>query len=375
MTMCPYTGLFAVLAAILVPGVAIAQVPEATALQFVGEKGPNASIAHLDLGDVDPIVRPTLRQTFRLRNASASAIRVTRLQASCGCTSALINGSTVEDKPVEIAPGAEATLQAVHDFYIVHPGQITKYIWIYIDGNAKAAAMVELKLNLRPCVRYYPESLVFGKVSSGEGRTLPVRVEVDRRLLPETLSTSPVPASSDPDITVERFPAPLSSGPPDPKTVTFWYQINLAKRASLGVHFATLSFPPSTGGGPTVDPKGLIIAQVSAGIQAVVEGRIIVKPAICLFGQISAGKEEMRQIQLEGKDDTALSRLTIEPAAPWLSARVIPARADSRHATLEVRVAASAPTGSFQTQIRIRTSDGQRLNLPVSVYIVKAPLK
>src|SRR5690242_12070321 len=49
------------------------------ALQFVGASGPDKSTIHMDLGDVDPVVQPTLTQEFRLRNTSSSSVRITKL--------------------------------------------------------------------------------------------------------------------------------------------------------------------------------------------------------------------------------------------------------------------------------------------------------
>lgn len=336
-------------------------------LQFVGASGPDRSSVQVDLGDVDPIPQPTLTQEFRLRNASSSAVRIGRLQGSCGCTSLLLDGHAVEDKPIEVAAGAEVSLQAIHDLSLVHPGQLTKYLWVYLEGEKKPAATVEIKLKLRPCVRFIPSSLVFGKVPAGASRSLRVTAEIDDRIVKAVGQTNfPPLGSSDPDVTVTQLSTANSSSSTEFCTCT--YRVTLSPKATLGVHYVTLSYPPSTGGGAVPDPKGLILAQVSLGAQAVVEGRISVTPAIALFGEVDSGKEHRLRLDLAGKDAAALRGLSVLAGSPWLSARVLPLVNPGR-AILEVRVAADAPFGSHQAQVILRTADRQRLVVPVTVAI------
>jgi hypothetical protein len=343
-------------------------VPQATRLEFAGASGTNRSVMRVELGSIDPISRPIVEQSFTLTNRSQSAVRIVRIESTCGCTNATLDGSGADAGPLEIAPGRSAELRATHQLFLIRPGQMKKYIWLYAEGRKEPAATVEIALNLRAGVRFEPANLDFGTLQAGRSKELRIEAQIDARLAPLTGRPGPIlPVCSDPDVRiVEVRPGRR------PNALRGWvrraYLLTVSPRASIGAHVAALSFPPDSGTSSTVDPNVLILAQGLATARFVVEGRISATPAVAAFGVVDPGKEHRLRLPLAGKDRTALRGLSVMSGAPWLDATVI-ASSHPRRATLELTLAGSAPYGPQETQVQLTTADGQRLVVPVKALI------
>ena len=49
------------------------------------------------------------------------------------------------------------------DLYLIRPGRTTKYLSVYLENQEEPAATVEVKLNLKPSVKFLPPAIEFGK--------------------------------------------------------------------------------------------------------------------------------------------------------------------------------------------------------------------
>jgi len=356
------------------PLAAAQEARKASPLVFVDSTGPNRSVLQVDLGDIDPVSQPTVKRSFWLRNSSNAPVKIASLDASCGCTGLMLNGQVVDSTGVQLEAGAQAEIQSTTEVFLIHPGQMTKYVWVHLESEKEAAATVEIKLNLRPCVKFFPNLVAFPRSPAGSSRSMKIVAEVDERIA-KAAGAKGLPAlvSSDPDLTVAAD-ANLDENPAggerqQSKTIRKSYTIRLSSKAALGVHFASVSYPPSTGGGETVDPKWMVLAQAQLSVQAVVDGRISITPSFVFAGTLPPGRAHIEKVKLVAKNRAALTGLSVTSGSPWLTAKVVPDKSQPLKATVEVQISASAPKGFSQVQVLFRTSDGQKLVLPVSVNI------
>ena len=57
--------------------------------------------AKMEIGLIDPLSPPFWEHTFTLRNDTGATLQITRLQSSCGCTTAVLgSGKTAQALPI-----------------------------------------------------------------------------------------------------------------------------------------------------------------------------------------------------------------------------------------------------------------------------------
>jgi hypothetical protein len=232
-------------------------------LRFLGGRPSNPSILYSDMGTIDSISLPTLTQSFRIKNDGSTAIRITKIDASCGCTSLLWNGAPLaEGASPELAAGAYADLGATHDLYLLHPGAQTKYLWVYAGDDSNPAATVEIKLNVKAAVRFIPEKLALDPRKPATAPNL--IVEMDPRLMDYARKHGfPKLKSSDPNIAIS---APVVL-PKKANRERSAYRLTVRKGAVPKPTDIRIGYPPTTGSGPEVDPRGIIFVQAWAAVR------------------------------------------------------------------------------------------------------------
>lgn len=127
-------GIPAVLLAILpllVPSLACAQ---ATGPKLVVEGGTAHSFGTITHAD-----RPEHR--FVLRNTSADTVRITSVRASCGCTAAMVAGSTMP-------PGGEATIDVRFTPIRSTNGHVSKSISVYTENDRQKMYLLRIEADV-----------------------------------------------------------------------------------------------------------------------------------------------------------------------------------------------------------------------------------
>jgi hypothetical protein len=349
-----------------------------------------------DFGQVSLLDRTEITQTFLLRNADRAPIVVERVKGSCGCTSAVVHkrgkegavmGATPPTTPpVRLAPGEEVSVRAVLDLTPLPAGSIRKTVSIYVQGLRGPAAVAEIRGTLLPNVTFTPSQANFGRLNWGEGKVLCVTATFDPRL---TAAGPPPPlVSTNPAIRIEPLSGENKSTAPVPASgdtsgvPARTYQLSVEKNASLGPLDGEISFSPLTLAPSATGPTDRVAAALrSARLRVVgeVAGDVSAQPSVVSMGVVEKGRQAEYQIVLTGTTNAALEDLKIASDSTWLSARVdaspagmIPGSTDEaaeRTKVLKLHLAAGAPPGVFQSQLRIFLMNGQHLAIPVSAYV------
>ena len=134
---------------------AASQAPEGQSihLQTVVGDGSTVSSAQgfpetrFDIGTVDVSVSPTVGHTFILRNPSKAAAVIKGLQASCGCTTAYVDGNP--DLPYTIQPGASVQVTVDLDLTDMIAGHFEKSVYVFGENGTDALAYLEIDGRLK----------------------------------------------------------------------------------------------------------------------------------------------------------------------------------------------------------------------------------
>jgi hypothetical protein len=347
--------------------------------------------ATFDFGQASLLDTLQIKHTFTLRNDGSAPLSVERLQASCGCTSAVaLKTDQGSPAPPTVSPGAPLAIlspgEAIDvsvtvDLTHLAPGPQRKFVFIYGAGNTEPLATCEMKGRLLPSVELTPMPVDFGSVTAGEERTVTVTAVFDPRLA--SLSSTPM-VSSNPAVRVALVPPnpPVptmlddSAGPRQPRR-HYTYKVTVERNAPLGALLGVLWFPPVASAGPSgAAGQNLAEALASARITFVGEvvGDIAADPQTLAIGMAAHGVGVTRQILLTGRSADALENLRITSDSKWLSVRPITspgtaATGTRTTKTLDVTIVPEAPAGIFQASLTIILANGQRLIVPVTSYI------
>jgi Protein of unknown function (DUF1573) len=350
-----------------------------------------------DFGQVSLLDKTEITQTFILRNEGRTPITIERVQGSCSCTSTLLQKRGKEGSvtaatppwmtPAVLAPGDEMSVRAVLDLEPLPPGPIRKTVSVFVQGQREPAVVTEIRGRLLSGVKFIPTQANFGRLAYGEGKVLTVTAIFDPRLT----AAGPLPplVSSSSSIRVQLLsenkrstgPVPPSGRASDAPSRT--YRLRVDRNAPLGPLEGEISFSPLTvARSPAARPsKGVAAALRRA--QLVVVGQVVgdlsAEPSLAFMGVVEKGHESACQIVLTGTNTAVLENLKITSDSAWLSARLGAAPAASipgsigdakeRTKTLEVRLAAGAPPGVFQSRLSLFLTNGQRLVVPVAAYV------
>lgn len=339
--------------------------------------------ARYDFGQVTAPGAQPIAHTFLLRNDTPAPLHLDHLQPSCGCTSAIVGtddapvSSSAQTSPsppassVVVNPQQEIRVHISVDPSHLSPGNVEKYIWVFVQGQSSPAAVLEMKGTLATGLSFSPTVLDFGTIKAGTHPSLLLTVTQDTRLLPTTTMTHL--ESTNPDVLVTPAPeaaiTPVSLATPAPVVQTRTYQVSLAPRARLGALFSSLMLLVTDASGATTP------LNASVPVRGQVLGDLLASPQSVAFGMVNAGQANTQQIMLTAASPTTLQNLRATSASPFVSVHFLPAKKEASgappFALLEVSLSPRIAAGTLESQIIVTTQQGQQLQLPLTVYVVR----
>jgi peroxiredoxin len=370
--------------------------------------GPNS--ARCNLGPIDVFTVHRVERKFTIRNDNDVAVPISRVGASCGCTSALLGAAPQNEaspgaSPIlmTLAPGQKTSVNVTFDPTHQHEGPLHKMVWVYGLNGQVPMATLELTGTIQAPISFSPMFLSFEHVDLTAIPTRTLTVTLDTRLLRN--GKTPRLLCSNPDVLIteaanrteggrgraEVNPAGISSpSPPSApsgeggagrKTVERVYNITLSPHIPIGMLNATIRFelPASAAAGA---PESGLPQSARPGAQAVIVGTVVGKvgaaPNIVIFGAVRAGQTATQRVMLTG-DPASLEGAKAECGVPGVIARIVPppagapAPANGRNTghALEVTLGPEVPPGSLQSQILVTLADGTRLALPLFANVFR----
>lgn len=322
-----------------------------------------------DFGPVDRIARPVCARRFKLRNDGASAVTIDRLQASCGCTTALLKAPQDAEGRVLLGAGKTIDFQVTMDLTHQLPGRLAKYLWVFVKDSPAPALTMVLEASVASVVEFTPAALSFGRNDAGAVKSLPLLVTIDRRIADSGLPFELVSSAAGIAVAPREAPA-AAAGDRAVRAFT----VTLTDRADLGLLNGALSFVvrQEAGASPPDPGRSHLASLLTASVVPVsgeVVGSVSASPGSVVFGAVSASDRNPRRVTLLGKPE-ALAPLRLEPLNDWITARLLPLEGGAAGSPplrrLEVALTQKAPTGTLQTQVALRTLEGRRLVLSVS---------
>lgn len=341
---------------------------------------------HWEAGSVSAMDSGQFEHTFTFKNSGKSPLTISRLQTSCGCTSA----EAATDKgpvslPQTLAPGQSLLIHARVNLGVVTPGPLSKSVTLYSDASPRPVAVLEVAGTLRPSLALSPALLDFGQITGGQASALTVTATWDERLTPG--GSLPVLMSTNPDISVTPQPETEVMIPkvPGPSpflhrgTRTRTYRVLVSPTAVLGPISGMLSFQPSKSSGG-LSKKGLdqsvlraaIYSQSTALLLGQVQGDLTAQPQALTFSRVRQGQPASREIVLTGVRLETLKSLSVATASPWLTAHFSPAtpvfsggQLQATSQVLDVSLSPNTPPGLLASTLKITLANGQHLRIPV----------
>lgn len=351
-----------------------------------------------DFGAVTLLDRPRIEHTFTLKNNANQPVTIERLQASCGCASALVQpdqkgtlggaDGLPKAAPTTLSPGQQALVRVIVDLAGLPPGPLHKPVSVFVQGSAAPAVVLEMHGTLLPNIIFAPAPVDFGRVDAGASKSRTLSVTLDARLaasgLPRLVSSNPA-IHITPTLTEAGAGANPSGASPtndtknDIKRVQT-YTLTVAPDAPIGPIMGSVQFVPTTttvvssrpaAAAAAADPAvAAVLRSASALVVGQVTGDVSAEPPMLALGVALAGQASARQIVLRAASPAALKDVKVSGNDAWLTARVgesTPGSPLTR--TLEVRLGGGAPPGVLHSQVRVTLGNGQRLVVPVSGYV------
>lgn len=349
------------------------------------------STGRWDAGSISALDENALTHDFLLKNTGTTPLTVSRIQTSCGCTSALpATDKGLTSLPLTLASGQSMTVHARVNLALVAPGPLSKSVMLYSDPSPRPVAVLQLTGTLRPSLALSPPLLDFGQVAGGKGNTLAVTATWDEHLTPD--GTLPALVSTNPDISVMPQPeikALLLKVPgPSPflhrGTRICTYRVVVSPTAALGPISGMLSFqaPKSSAGAVpknSLDRRALqaaIYSQPTVLLLGQVQGDLAAQPQALTFNRVRQGQPASREIVLTGIRLETLKSLSVATASPWLTARLSPAtpvfsggQLQATSQVLDVSLSPNTPPGLFASTLKITLTNGQHLRVPVTADV------
>jgi hypothetical protein len=291
---------------------------------------------------------------FRLHSADGKPVAIDRLQATCGCTSAVV--ADVDSATTGIT--ADVSIRVNIDPARVSPGHIDKTVLVYVKGQAPPAAVLEMVGVLDAGVRFDPEMLSFGTVLAGVRTVRYVTVPLD----PSIGGSAPDLMTTVPGLVVGRGESAAPGDAPN----AYRYSVTLPENAFLGPLNGSLAISLRDAHGK---PR---LTNVSIPVVGTVKGAIDAAPNTIVFGVSAKGQRTVRQVTLTASESGVFRDLRIISNSPHVSARLLKPRSGDPGDTMQLETVLSqdAPAGTLSTQIIVQTLNGQQLLLPVYADIV-----
>ena len=166
---------------------------------WASDKRPTAVFDSLskDFGTVT--MGELLRHVFKVTNRGDDILELKKVEASCGCTAALLSSEQVQ-------PGKTAEVE-VKVKTEGKTGRIENRVTVTTNDPRQAEITLKLSAVSEPEFSYSPRSLYFGKVPQGQEVTKELTVSITEGKGVKVLSVE----STDENVTVKLKPDPVSS--------------------------------------------------------------------------------------------------------------------------------------------------------------------
>lgn len=322
-----------------------------------------ATPAHteIDIGKQDAMSSPYVERTILLHNRSAEPLTVASLTASCGCTT-LLTGKSGEF-PYRLNPGKEMAVAVRIDLSHLRAGRIDKFIWVNLAGQSSPSETIEIVGNLRESVSLTPSLLDFGKVISGQSKTLTLKATLDKRLL--TGGAWPKLASSESGVQVAPAGCVTLEQIDGKPALSQLYEARLSSRSHLGILSGSVFFSEPYTNDPSEQTRSAILMGVTSSIRGEVAGAVRAEPGMAAFGSVLAKSGATLEVIVTGTSIQGMEGLKVTSATPLLTVRLVPMAENGLERKLEIKVSDAAPIGTLESQITVETREGQRLTIPV----------
>ena len=121
---------------------ALAAPPALTIVTGLGTTQADDATARYDFGTRRLSDESPLGHLFTLRNANTASVTVDRLQSSCGCTTASLDGDL--DLPLTVGPGGLLSVRVRIAPHRLAPGPVEKSVWVFTHGASDAPVLLEI---------------------------------------------------------------------------------------------------------------------------------------------------------------------------------------------------------------------------------------
>lgn len=360
-----------------------------TVVADAGVKNDGPAVGMVDFGAVDSLSKPDIAHDFTLRNDNKTPVSIVSLQPTCGCTSVLLGEGNETAKT--LAPGEQVKVHVTVNVSRFR-GPIFKEVRVFGADYGVPLATLAITAQVKEPVTFSANQLEFGKVTAGTSRSMPLTMTLSPGIvakgIPATLmSSEPYVQVSAPLPNTAR-PKPAGAGaPPAAGAVEQHYLVTVSPKAPIGPIMGRLMLMPSApaaanavpaNGVPATDAQPDITAALqmaSVPFAAEVVGKIAATPNMVYFG---TNKDAKEQVTLTSATPRLLQNLKLDSSSPWVLVRVVPATPGTKggkggSAVLEVSLSPKTPAGNLSTQVLVTTTDGERLEIPISAYIMPPP--
>ena len=309
--------------------------------------------SHQDFGEVNTAATPRLEHLFTVRNDGTDPVTITRLQPSCGCTSAVLAGNG--QLPAILKPGQKLPIEVHINLEPGLAGSFRKTVSVFTAGQAAPAAVLEMAATLNTLVvTATPAILDFGQAAYGKAISLPFTVQAKNGASPTALAASL--ACSSPDVMLRLMPAKIGE--------------NSGLISGLATLSAHSHLGPLQGEVLVLTPTGTS-PLITLPIRGAVLGDIAASPAALSWEISAASLSTTRRIILTALTPEALHGLQVSCANRALTVHL---ENTTSSKTASIRVVLEPDVKHHVTaRIIVTTANGQCLEIPVSIISEVTP--
>lgn len=239
-------------------------VPSLLAQTEEQSSAPASPTARYDFGQRSVLDTSPITHTFVLRSQSTQILTIDRLQPSCRCTTAIVDGVKDEAPPFTLAPGTKVRVRVIISPGDALPGPFAKEVYVFADGEGVPVATLQMAGSLTAPVTFEPASLDFGRVAAKDARSRLVSVTVDKRLL--SLRSAVLLHCDNPNIVLTRSPGGKMPAMANSPSVSETFMVTLSPKARKGRIRAILSVVPRASADPAFGTEAWGTASVTGEI-------------------------------------------------------------------------------------------------------------
>jgi len=287
-----------------------------------------------DFGNV--LSGPSVKHTFKVKNAGASDLVISRVQTSCGCTAAAPSKKLLK-------PGEEADIAVTFDTRF-EKGHSERVITVFSNDPQNPEAQITMKGDLKIEVEAKPDDLYFGKMKLGTEQTRQVTLTY---------------VGKSKDFKIEK----ISNSNPHIKVAQ-----EALKDGKPGA-ILTVSVEKGMPVGAFDDSIEIITNQqpIQVRVAGHMTGPITLAPQQLSFGIVPHGQGASRIVRLTSSGSRAVQITGISSSTPSVGTKIDPVTPGKEY-KITVELRKGTPDGQLRGQLSIKTDDPQEPLLTVPFY-------